>query len=170
MKWLISMLEFIVSRLKSGTYDRFLSGEDFPWISRAKSQLGQKEKPGAAHNPNILLYHAATTLHKDMAKLDETPWCASFVTWCLESSGMQSTRSAWSRSYLSYGTKLAKPKYGCVAVLTRDGGGHVGFYLGETETHVILLGGNQDDAVNVSGYDKARVLGYVWPVEKKVNV
>lgn len=46
----------------------------------AKTQLGQKEISGSKDNPKIVEYHDATTLK---ATDDETPWCASFVNWCL---------------------------------------------------------------------------------------
>ena len=46
----------------------------------AQIQLGQKEIEGSKDNPKIVGYHKATTL---VATDDETPWCSSFVNWCL---------------------------------------------------------------------------------------
>jgi alpha-D-ribose 1-methylphosphonate 5-triphosphate synthase subunit PhnG len=37
------------------------------------------------------------------------------------------------------GTKLAKPAYGCVAVKTRIGGGHVCFVVGKDKATVSLF-------------------------------
>ena len=43
------------------------------------------------------------------------------------------------------------------------GAGHVGFWLGETADALILIGGNQSDAVTVQAFAKARLLGLRWP-------
>jgi len=40
-------------------------------------------------------------------------------------------------------------------IFSRGGSsGHVGFYAGETKTHYLVLGGNQDDQVNYKWYPK----------------
>jgi hypothetical protein len=51
-------------------------------------------------------------------------------------------------------------------VLTRPGSttnGHVTFYVGEENGKLKLLGGNQEDQVKISYYDKSRLLSYRWP-------
>jgi hypothetical protein len=35
--------------------------------------------------------------------------------------------------------------------------------MGETATHILTLGGNEDDAVRKEFEDKAKLLGYWWP-------
>lgn len=46
---------------------------------------------------------------------------------------------------------------------SRDGGGHVGFVVGMTAAgNLLVLGGNQDDAVNVKAFPLSRVTGYRW--------
>lgn len=73
--------------------------------------------------------------------------------------------SAWARSYLNYGEKITKPKYGAVVVFSRGtSSGHVAFYLDETKDSVLVLGGNQGNAVTKAWYPKSRLLGYRWPV------
>jgi hypothetical protein len=49
--------------------------------------------------------------------------------------------------------------------MTRTGGGHVGFYEGHDDSTVQVLGGNQDDAVNVRKFRSSRVLCYVLPAK-----
>lgn len=71
------------------------------------------------------------------------------------------------RSYLKWGEALAEPRVGAIAVFSRGSNpaeGHVGFWLGETEDSIVLLGGNQGNAVSVARYAKARLLGLRWPV------
>ncbi|MEO0360417.1 MAG: hypothetical protein AAF322_04880 [Pseudomonadota bacterium] len=41
--------------------------------------------------------------------------------------------------------------------------GHVGFYVGEDETHFHVLGGNQRDSVIVERFPKHRLLACRWP-------
>lgn len=135
------------------------------WLTIALDELGQAEVPGPSTNPRIAEYLRSTSLGD--AGGDETPWCAAFVGWCLEAAGQPSTRSATALSYQGYGTWIgygAQPiPLGAIAVLTRDGGGHVGFYLDRHAGQVYLLGGNQGDRVSVSAFPTTRVLSYRWP-------
>ena len=64
---------------------------------------------------------------------------------------------------LNTGTRLDKPAYGCVVVFDRAGGGHVGFVVGkDKQGNLMVLGGNQGDAVNIKPFATSRVAGYVW--------
>lgn len=140
--------------------------DDPSWIKVAKLELGTKELPGDENNPRILEYHKATSLK---ATTDEVPWCASFITWCLEHAGYKSTKSAASLSYLTYGTPLLKPQYGCVVVFYRGlNKGHIGFFVGdekeiESGDFLTVLGGNQGNEVKISKFPRSIVLSYRWP-------
>lgn len=129
---------------------------------RAFAELNVAEiSPG--HNPRILEYHSVTSLK---AQDDETPWCASFVSWVLEREGIRSTKSARARSYTEWGKAIAKPEKGCIVVFSRGSNptfGHVAFYSYESDTHVWVLGGNQGNRVSIAPYPKSRVLSYRIP-------
>ena len=56
-------------------------------------------------------------------------------------------------------------QYGCLVVLKRKGGNHVGFYTGEKGDSVYLLGGNQSDKVCVTLYKKDLILSTRFPTE-----
>ena len=135
------------------------------WMKIAEKELGQKEIVGAKDNPRVVEYHQVTSLK---ATDDETPWCASFVSWCFEKVDIKSTKSARAKSYAESSDfiKVDKPVYGCVCVYTREGGGHVHFYVKQDNSKIFGLGGNQSNAVNIAGYDKSRLLGYYWPKAK----
>jgi uncharacterized protein (TIGR02594 family) len=138
---------------------------DPPWLEIAIQEIGTKEIPGATHNPRIVEYHRSTTLNPAYASRDETHWCSSFVNWCVEKANYEGTDSALARSWLKWGKKQEVPRRGCVTVFSRPGSayaGHVGFYIGETPTRIKLLGGNQNDEVNISYYQKNRLLGFRW--------
>lgn len=141
------------------TFNRY----ETPWLPIALQEFGTHEIAGIKNNPRIVEYHDKTSLS---ANDDETAWCASFLTWSLEQAGYKSTKSAWARSYLSYGIKLDQPIPGCIVIYDRGNGmGHVHFYLYSKGDNHYGIGGNQSDEVNVSAYGKSRVLGYVWPVK-----
>lgn len=148
-------------------------------VAEQESRSGIREQPGARHHPRILEYHETTTLK---ATEDEVPWCASFVGWCLRQVAIRHTESAAARSYLRWGRDLGRFwAHGAVAVLSRgpepqpgpdvieypDGGfvpGHVGFLVGEpTPDEVLILGANQEDAVNIRPYPRRRLLSVRWP-------
>ena len=130
----------------------------------ASEELGVEELSGGQHNPRVLAYHAATN---SGAKVDEEAWCAAFVSFILESLKLKSTKSAWSRSYSSWGVRLEKPELGCVVVFTRPEAGptkgHVAFFVSEDAEKVYVLGGNQSNKVSIAGYPKSRLLAYRGP-------
>ena len=134
------------------------------WLARAWREFGVLEGAGDANNPIVLAYYADAG-HPTITT-DSVAWCAAFVGAILERSGQSSTRSLLARSYLGWGTELIIARLGAIAVLTRGadpGAGHVGFLVGETDDHLILLGGNQSDAVSVAAFPRDRLLGFRWP-------
>jgi uncharacterized protein (TIGR02594 family) len=135
---------------------------DPKWVEIARSLIGLKEVAGSQHSPEILKFWR--DIRRGGIKDDETPWCAAFVGACLERAGIQSSRFESAKSYLQWGTALKEPCLGCIVVFTRDGGGHVGFVVGKDSAgRLLVLGGNQSDAVNVKAFPLARVSGYRWP-------
>ncbi|HLF96154.1 MAG TPA: TIGR02594 family protein [Methylococcaceae bacterium] len=137
-----------------------------PWLTAAKRELSLDvgEIAGSDHNPRIVAYHATTSLS---ATDDETPWCSSFINFCMEEAGVHGTGSALARSWTGWGRSLSDPLSGCVVVLnslTRGPeAGHVGFYMGEKNGKVHLLGGNQGNRVSIAPFEKTRVIAYRWP-------
>jgi uncharacterized protein (TIGR02594 family) len=97
------------------------------------------------------------------------PWCAIWANAKLEQSGIRGTRSASSQSFRhDQGfVKLDGPALGAIAVYWRNspdsGLGHVGFYMGETATQILTLGGNESDAVRQQFEPKSKLFGYWWP-------
>jgi len=131
------------------------------WMDEAKKHIGLREVKGPEHAPEILAMWRDARLGG--IKDDETPWCAGFACACLERVGIRSPRSAAARSFASWGVQLKEPSYGCVAVFTRDGGGHVGFVVGKDAGSLRVLGGNQSDSVRVSPYPMSRLICLRWP-------
>lgn len=137
---------------------------ELPWIAEGRRLIGLQESlNGNPSNPEVL--QMWRDIKRGGIKSDKIPWCAAFVGSMLERSGIKSTRFESAKSYLNWGEVIEKPCYGCVAVFTRDGGGHVGFVVGITRMgNLLILGGNQSDAVNIKSFARNRVSGYRWPV------
>jgi uncharacterized protein (TIGR02594 family) len=144
--------------------------DDAPWMAIARGELGQKEIKGAADNPRIREYHAATTLG---AQPDEVAWCSSFVNWCLKQAGTKGTRSAAAASWVDWGQD-APPRRGAIVViynaaaansaLSRSGN-HVGFLVEDVGWGWKLLGGNQGNMVRESCFSKKKwtLKAIKWP-------
>lgn len=135
-----------------------------PWVDEARKFIGLAEVKGAQHNPEIL--QMWRDIKRGGIKDDETPWCAAFVGAMLERVGIRSSRFESAKSYLDWGQHLALPVPGCIVVFTRQGGGHVGFAVGrDAAGNLLILGGNQSDAVNIRAFPVSRVSGYRWPAD-----
>ncbi|WP_314368017.1 TIGR02594 family protein [Neisseria cinerea] len=136
--------------------------KELAWLAEARKHIGLKEIPGAKHNPIIQAWlKGLVAWWKD----DETPWCGVFVAHCLKAGGRDLPKN-WFRAkeYETYGSPLEQPAYGCVATFTRQGGGHVGFVVGETEKGDLLIySGNQSNGVNIAAFPKLRATSYHWP-------
>ena len=131
--------------------------------SVAEGYLGLQEFPGARHNERIVQMFAETG--PGWVDDDDTPWCAAFVGSVLAQTGMQGTGQLNARSYLEWGeaVDLTRAKRGDIVVfwrVSRDGWqGHVGFYHGIDGNNILVLGGNQGNAVSVAPYSADRLLG-----------
>lgn len=140
------------------------SGGEPRWLTRARKFSGLQEIHGAKHAPEIL--EMWKTLGIPIFD-DETAWCAAFVGYILETSGIESTRKANALSYEKWGIKLPKPVIGAVATKHRGTSGwqgHVFFVAGkDSRGNILGLGGNQSDAVNIKTFSPDEISGYFWP-------
>lgn len=135
---------------------------ELDWIKEARKHVGLKEVKGARHN---------TTIQQWLKNLnawwsdDETAWCGVFIAHCLRVARVKYPKH-WYRAldYMNYGARLKKPAYGCVAVKTRKGGGHVCFVVGRDEktNKLVCLGGNQSDMVCFALYAESEFEAFMW--------
>lgn len=144
------------------------------WVAKARSYLGLKEVVGTKHNPTVvnmwnLGFNAtgqSNRLKEAVWQNDETPWCGAFCAAVLAQSNLSRhipKSFPLARSWSSAGTKLTKPAYGCIAVFSRNGGGHVGFVVGkDKDGNLMVLGGNQSNQVSIAAFSPSRALAYRW--------
>lgn len=159
------------------------------WLRLARREVGQKELKGGRaspdidrDNPQIVAYWTRSGILKKKDKTlwtpgnDEVPWCAAFLGAMLRDAGFPSSGEALARSYQRYGIAVmnadrANPWFaipaGALVVLSRNSAGptkgHVGFAVGNSKSAVQLLGGNQNDAVSIDWFPKARIVDVRWP-------
>ena len=129
----------------------------------ALSQMRIKEIKGLEDNPEVLKYFEALGLDSTKLK-DETAWCSAFANWVACEADLEGSGELTARSWLKVGQPVEDPKLGDVVVLWRESPeswkGHVGFFIREDKNWIWILGGNQNNEVNVSAYPKTRLLEY----------
>ena len=136
----------------------------------AQRFVGVTEIPGKESDSQVL---AMLRLDQQWPEDDDVPWCSAFtnyIAWLLR---LPRSKSLMARSWLSIGKPIpleeAVPGFDIV-IFKRGGGaqpgpevinapGHVGFFAGIDGNNVLVLGGNQADAVNISAFPAKRVLG-----------
>ena len=130
-------------------------------ITTAESALGLNENKQKETLTNFL---SAGGVDIDPS---QTAWCAAFVNATLAKTGLDGTGALNARSFLEWGTGVDTPQLGDIVVLSRGNNpaqGHVGFFKGfDANGDILILGGNQSDAVSVSSYSKDRLLGFRRP-------
>lgn len=100
-----------------------------------------------------------------------TEWCAAFVNNVLESNEIKGSsyyheNPLMARSFLDWGEPVDDPQPGDIVVFPRGNSGwqgHVGFYIATHERdgveYYLILGGNQDNQVNLSYFRSSTALG-----------
>jgi uncharacterized protein (TIGR02594 family) len=133
------------------------------WLTIARSDIGLAEVPGTSNAPAIL---RMWELLKAPFSDDATPWCGAAAGAWLTRAGYEPPVSCWrARNWLDWGRQINGPVLGCVAVFSRDAGGHVGLVVGQTPRGALaVLGGNQGDRVCIAAFPTSRVLGYRVPM------
>lgn len=137
-----------------------------PWIDTAQKEIGITEFPGKKANPRILEYFKASKFWEKDDTGDKNAWCGSFAAWVLIKNGFTPPKDSFrATEWLNFGQKLDKPVYGAVGFKPRKKGGHISFIVGQNKdgTKYYMLGGNQDNAVNVKEYNASAWTGFFFP-------
>lgn len=145
---------------------KYVGAASAPSLIRAAVPLfGTLETPGKGDNPVIIDWAHEVEKAIGVAHLgysaDSIPWCGLYVAVVAVRAGWTDTipkTPLWAKSWKTFGVDASKePSFGDILVFTRNGGGHVGFYVGEGKNYFHVLGGNQSDAVTITRIAKARL-------------
>ncbi len=135
-------------------------------LVQARMHLGMREIVGPKHSPIILKWLDRL---KAPFRDDESAWCGRFVSGVFDEVGIPPVKSSWgARKWLAFGRSIPSPAVGGVVVFWRGDpkgrSGHVGFVAGKDKAgNLMVLGGNQGNAVSIAPFDRKRILGYRWP-------
>lgn len=151
--------------------------EKYRWLTKEKpspmgavalSFFGLKETAGPANNATIMAW--AKEVGGPIAGWydeDAKAWCGLFMAVCAKRAGLPVPKgfdSIRAKMWAKWGVTADKPALWDVLVFNRDGGGHVGLYVGEDAQAYHVLGGNQSDMVCVTRIAKDRLLAARHPV------
>lgn len=137
----------------------WLGQEKFPRILiEALKLYGTREKQGSANNPEIMLWSDEVEDYLGAEySADSVPWCGLFMAVCAFRAGYIPPEIAIrAMSWNNFGNKSDRPKLGDILVFLRNGGGHVGLYVGEDLECYHVLGGNQGDSVSITRISRER--------------
>jgi uncharacterized protein (TIGR02594 family) len=128
-------------------------------VREALALYGTMEKAGSGNNPIIVNWAKETNVKDDdWYNADSIAWCGLFMA-------VVAQRSEWAvvplslraLSWANFGVKVNSAELGDILVFKRNGGGHVGLYVGESVDSYFVLGGNQSDKVNITRIAKSRL-------------
>ena len=139
------------------------------WLGIARKYIGIREIPGPKHNATIMGWLSRL---KSWIRDDETPWCGTFVAAVMQEAGLPYPKEyPRAKAWGDYGSRLRTHVLapGAILVFARQGGGHVGFYVGEDRDCYHVLGGNQGNAVSTTRIAKVRCIATRWPKGQPVN-
>ena len=141
--------------------------KELDWIAEAKKHLGKREVGNTNTSKDIEQWQEYLLGFpiKKGHYLYGVPWCGTFVAYCLKKFGI-AIPTNWFRAldYTTKGTPLKAPCYGCVAIKTRKGGGHVCFVVGRDKKtgKLVCLGGNQNNMVCYALYNESDFQSFMW--------
>lgn len=156
---------------------------DYPWLAKEPGPrilleflklYGIKEVPGRGKsNPTIIGWAKELGQKVGMDyKEDDDPWCGLATGIAAFRAGqIPPAICVRAKEWAKFGIPAeGGPKLGDVLVFTREGGGHVGLYIGEDATRYYVLGGNQGNMVSIAPIDKKRLFAARRPIYLKNEV
>jgi uncharacterized protein (TIGR02594 family) len=151
--------------------------EKYKWLEKegapkmlveAIRHFGTLEHPGKGSNPNILAWAKEVGVSGWYTD-DDVPWCGLFMGVVVKRAGYPIKSDLLSAlSWAKFGEEVIKGREMLwdILVFTRSGGGHVGFYVGETDTAFLVYGGNESNAVGFTWISKQRLFAARRPKYK----
>lgn len=157
-------------------YD-YLKKENAPQILvKALELIGTKEIIGSINSKTIMSWAKDLKIEKIYTN-DEIAWCGLFIAIVCEranvDTGITAKDALWALNWNKFGTKQKVAMLGDILTFKRNGGGHVGIYVGEDETCYHVVGGNQSNMVNITRIEKTRCAGIrrtPWKIAQPSNV
>ena len=131
-------------------------------LVKALELIGTKEIIGSIHSAVIMSWAKDLKIEK-IYTADEIAWCGLFIAIVCQRAGVETgitpKDALWALNWNKFGTKQKVAMLGDILTFKRNGGGHVGIYVGEDNLCYHVLGGNQSNMVNITRIEKSRCAG-----------
>lgn len=132
-------------------------------IKAALRYYGTKELPGVKGNSRIVRWLQAIGFKTSDDKIS---WCSAFMHQIARECAAEAPeeKKGLARQWLTVGDekRLHFALQGDVVVFkrgTKSWQGHVGLFICELGSHIMVLGGNQGNQVKIAAYPKSKLLG-----------
>lgn len=131
-------------------------------VLAAMQYYGAEAIPGGESNPLVLGFFQRAG--RSDIKNDDTPWCSAFLIAIARHVGLELPATLAASSWLGVGQEIAAPRFGDVVVFDWQQiggtGGHVGLVVARYPGHLFVLGGNQDNRVEIAYFKDRCVAGF----------
>lgn len=150
------------------------SGRQVPITAKSKRrQRSDSTAPLSAISPGGPVSSAFALVTEARRYLGTNPtgrkdlWCGAFLDMVLKRIGYKGGGNLAS-AYARYGTRISGPQIGAIAVMWRQGGGHVGIVTGlDKKGNPIIISGNYQKRVAEAVYPRGRIYAYVVPSDRQ---
>jgi uncharacterized protein (TIGR02594 family) len=139
-----------------------------PWMNEANSNYGISEDPDG-WNLKIKGWQLGTGVKGIFTDDgDGNAWCAAFCDAMLKPFGYRGPEAidrVRAKEWSEWGKESSSPGFGSIGIRVEKGAYHVGFVAGATldGKGVILLGGNQGNAVNYTQFSRSSFVAFRYP-------
>lgn len=161
--------------------DIITSGQCPKMIVEGSLLLGVKEIKGSKSN-GVILKFAEDIGVRNIYTNDDTSWCALahnavalrsgkkifgykdnydlLRALAFQKNGIEQNKEDW--EIIAKGKEM----FGDTLIFKRPEGGHIGIYIGESNTHFYVMGGNQNNEYSITRISKERLVAVRRPVYK----
>lgn len=132
-----------------------------PWMAEMHRRMGLHE---VQHKANLIDFLRIGKFLGDPASL---PWCGDAVESCIAKVLPAEPLPAnpfWAQGWAAFGISARAPIVGSIGVIKWSvSSGHVGFVAGIDGAKVVLLGGNQSNAITLASFPREKFIAFRWP-------
>lgn len=132
-----------------------------PWMAEMHHRMGLHEVRDKSKLIEFL------KIGKFLGDPSRLPWCGDMVESCIAKVLPAEPLPAnpfFAQNWKSFGNNLSSPLVGSIGVIRWTAtSGHVGFVAGTEGTNVVLLGGNQSNAITLASFPREKFIAFRWP-------
>jgi uncharacterized protein (TIGR02594 family) len=132
-----------------------------PWMAEMHRRMGLHE---VTHKAKLIEFLKIGKFLGDPSKL---PWCGDMVESCIAKVLPTEPLPAnpfWAQAWATFGINAQTPLVGSIGVIRWSANaGHVGFVAGVEGNNVVLLGGNQSNAITLASFPRDKFIAFRWP-------